>query len=62
MLTIAKAIMASIVAGKPNTAIFEKKAKMMSKKIPAKTHSFNRNNLFGINNVITPAILNTPRM
>jgi hypothetical protein len=59
-LTIIKAIIASVVAAKPKTASFEKKAKVISKKTPANTHSFNRNNLFGINNVITPATFSTP--
>lgn len=44
------------------TAIFEKNAKIMSKYIPAKTHSLSLLNLFGISNMITPKILNTPRM
>ena len=56
------ATIASIVDRKPSTAIFEKNAKVMSKNIPAKTYSFNLNNLLGINKARIPANLNTPKM
>jgi hypothetical protein len=55
-------MMASIVAGKPSTTIFEKKAKVISKNIPAITHSFNLNNLFGTISTTTPDNLATPSM
>jgi len=52
--------MASIAAAKPNTAILDTKAKMMSKKMPAKTHSLSLKNLFGVRSITTPDSLNTP--
>ena len=59
---MAKATMASTVAAKPSTLNLEKKAKVISKNTPAKTHSFNLSNLFGVNSTSTPKTLATPKM
>jgi hypothetical protein len=60
--TITKAMIASTVAAKPSTASFEKKAKMISKNTPAKTHSFNLSKRLGVNSTRTPETFATPRM
>lgn len=56
------ATMASIAAVKPGTTILEKKVKMISKNIPANTHSFNLSKRPGISSSVTPDNLAWPRM